>query len=79
MKNLEILSKEFIEKELNYIVKSGSLSEKELLIIKLRYGIENNPMPLRKIAKITEIKLRNIKKEVLNAERKVFNIIKKKI
>ena len=79
MENAEILTKEFIEKELNYIVENGSLSEKELLIIKLRYGIENNPMPLKKIAKITEIKLKNIRKEVLNAERKVFNILKKKI
>lgn len=79
MSNIEIVTKKFIIDELNYIVQNNLLSEKELLIIKLRYGIDNNSKSLKEIAKITNIKLKNIKKEVTEAERKIFNILKKKI
>jgi DNA-directed RNA polymerase sigma subunit (sigma70/sigma32) len=79
MNNIIILTKEFILEELNYIIDNDILSEKELLIIKLRYGIEVNPKSLREISKIANIKLKNVKKEVNEAERKIFNILKKKI
>jgi DNA-directed RNA polymerase sigma subunit (sigma70/sigma32) len=79
MNNIIILTKEFILEELNYIIDNNILSEKELLIIKLRYGIEANPKSLREISRIANIKLKNVKKEVDEAERKIFNILKKKI
>jgi DNA-directed RNA polymerase sigma subunit (sigma70/sigma32) len=71
MSNIEIVTKEFIIDELNYIVQNDLLSEKELLIIKLRYGIDSNSKSLKEIAKITNIKLKNIKKEVMEAEKNI--------
>lgn len=79
MNEIKMVTKKFIIEELNYIIENEILSEKELEIIKLRYGIDTNPKSLRRIAKLTNIKLKNIKEEVLEAERKLFNILKKKI
>jgi len=79
MNDVVKLTKKFIVDELNYIIEEELLSDHELKLIKLRYGIDSEPTSLRRIARLTGIKLKNIKGEVEEAERKLFNLLKKKI
>jgi len=79
MNDVVRLTKKFIVDELNYIIEEELLSDHELKLIKLRYGIDSEPTALRRIARLTGIKLKNIKGEVAEAERKLFNLLKKKI
>jgi len=79
MNDVVQLTKKFIVDELNYIIEEELLSDHELKLIKLRYGIDSEPTALRRIARLTGIKLKNIKGEVEEAERKLFNLLKKKI
>lgn len=79
MDELLILTKQFITDQLEFLIESEELTVKELEIIKLRYGVNCEKANLKKISKLTGIKVKNIKKEVLETERKLFNILKKKI
>lgn len=79
MKDIEILTKKFITKELKYITESKKLSDKEIKIIKLYYGVNCEKKSLKEIAKKVDIRLKDIKDKVYETERKLFNILKKKI
>lgn len=73
------ITKQFIQEELNHIVNEKLLSDHELKLIKLRYGLDGEPQSLKRISRVTSIKLKNVKREVEEAERKLFNLLKKKI
>jgi len=73
------LTKKFIVDELNFIIEEELLSDLELKLIKLRYGIDQEPTSLRRIGRLTGIKLKSVKGAVEEAERKLFNLLKKKI
>lgn len=80
MDNLEQMTKEFIQQEIDDVINEEKLDKKYLQIILLRYGIhEHEVHNLRQIAKQMNIQLKNVKAEVEEAERRLFNILKKKI
>lgn len=61
-------------------MESSSLDSKQEKIIRLRYGLDNgSPATVKEMTKVLKIPLKDLKKEINWADRKVFNILKAKL
>jgi len=69
----------FVDLELKELVENRALDEKMEKIIRHRYGIGCEAVDFRKMVKIFKMQPKIMKQEILKAERRVFNIIKKKM
>ena len=74
------MTKQFVQEGIDEIINGDKLDEKYLKIILYRYGLKGNKIhTLRQISRKMGIKMKNVKDEVKEAERRTFNILKKKI
>jgi len=70
---------EFVDLELKELVENSMLDERMERIIRQRYGIGCEPIEFKKMVKLFKLQPKVMKQEILKAERRVFNIIKKKM
>ena len=81
MDNINLEALEFIKEKIDEIINdSEDIDEREEKIIRLRFGMESNgPVKIRELAKLFKIPPRQMKEEVDNIEKKIFNKLKKSI
>ncbi len=70
---------EYIDKRLNELVDEEILSKKHEQIIRLRYGVGCEIADFKSMMKLCKLKPKDMKKELLQAEKRVFNILKKRL
>jgi hypothetical protein len=70
---------EFIDKKLVELVEEQVLNPKQEKIIRLRYGVGCKQADFKSMLKICRLKPKDMKKELLIAEKRVFNILKKRL
>ena len=70
---------EFIDKRLTELVDEEILSKKHEKIIRLRYGVGCEQADFKSMIKLCKLKPKDMKKELLQAEKRVFNILKKRL
>lgn len=70
---------EYINKRLTELVEEQILNEKHERIIRLRYGVGCEQADFKAMLKICRLKPKDMKKELLQAEKRVFNILKKRL
>lgn len=70
---------EYIDLKLNELVEEQVLNPKHEKIIRLRYGVGCEQADFKSMLKICRLKPKEMKKELLNAEKRVFNILKKRL
>ncbi len=70
---------EFIDKRLKELVDEEILSKKHEQIIRLRYGVGCEISDFKSMMKLCKLKAKDMKKELLQAEKRVFNILKKRL
>ncbi len=70
----------FVKDKVAELVDAGELNVKMARIISLRFGMDGEEaIGLKDLAKEFRTSVKNIKKEVDNAERKVFNLLKNRV
>lgn len=69
----------YIESQLTRLVEDQVLNPKQEKIIRLRYGVGCEPADFKTMLKLCHLKPKEMKKELLQAEKRVFNILKKKL
>ncbi len=74
----ELNKLKYIEKELNYLIEEKLLDEEMEKIIRLRYGINCERANFDQMCRICNLKPNQMKKKLLIAEKKVFNILKRR-
>jgi len=68
---------EFIESKVIKLIESHVLDQRTELIIRLRFGIETQKVTeLKEMARLLKTSMKNAKKEIQKAEKKVFNMLK---
>lgn len=73
-------SLEYIESRVVKLLESNTLDKRTETIIRLRFGIETNKITeLKEMAKLLKTSMKNAKKEIQKAERKVFNNLKNNV
>jgi len=73
-------SLEYIESRVVKLIDSKVLDQRTETIIRLRFGIETKKVTeLKEMARLLKTSMKNAKKEIEKAERKVFNILKNKV
>lgn len=70
---------EFIDKKLVELVEEQVLAPKHEKIIRLRYGVGCDQADFKTMIKLCRLKPKEMKKELLQAEKRVFNILKKRL
>lgn len=70
---------EYIESQLTDLVEEQILNPKQEKIIRLRYGVGCEPADFKTMLKLCRLKPKDMKKELIQAEKRVFNILKKKL
>jgi hypothetical protein len=70
---------EFIEGQLSELVDEEVLNPKQEKIIRLRYGVGCKAADFKTMLKLCHLKPKEMKKELILAEKRVFNILKKKL
>lgn len=70
---------EFIDMRLTELVEEEVLNKKHEQIIRLRYGVGCELSDFKSMMKICKLKPKDMKKELLSAEKRVFNILKKRL
>ncbi len=70
---------EFIDGKLVELVDEQVLNPKQEKIIRLRYGVGCEQADFKAMLKICRLKPKEMKKELLTAEKRVFNILKKRL
>ena len=70
---------EYIDVKLNELVDEQVLNLKQEKIIRLRYGVGCEQADFKSMIKICKLKPKDMKKELLKAEKRVFNILKKRL
>jgi len=73
-KEIEIIDKKLIE-----LVEEQILTPKHEQIIRLRYGLGCDQADFKLMLKVCRLKPKDMKKELLMAEKRVFNILKKRL
>lgn len=79
MDKITIEQIEFVDLELKELVENKMLDERMERIIRHRYGIGCDPIEFKKMLKVFKLQPKIMKQEILKAEKRVFNIIKKKM
>ena len=80
MNNLTSENLEYLSENIKELVESSSLSSNQEKIIRLRYGLDNGiPASVKEMTKVLKLPLKELKKEINSADRKVFNILKSKL
>ncbi len=70
----------YVEARLHELVESEKLDTEIEQIIRLRYGIgDNKPLNFKQLTKVFKMPPKKMKIKLLQAERTVFNIIKKNV
>lgn len=69
----------YIDHKLVELVEEKVLNPKHERIIRLRYGIGCDQADFKTMLKICRLKPKEMKKELLQAEKRVFNILKKRM
>ena len=70
----------YVEARLNELVETEKLDAEIEQIIRLRYGIgDNKPLNFKQLTKVFKLPPKKMKVRLLQAERTVFNILKKNI
>ena len=73
-------SLEYIESRIIKLIESDVLDQRTELIIRLRFGIETEKVTeLKEMARLLKTSMKNAKREIEKAEKKVFNLLKNKI
>lgn len=70
---------EYIDKKLVELVDEKVLNPKHERIIRLRYGIGCDQADFKTMLKLCKMKPGDLKKELMQAEKRVFNILKKRL
>lgn len=70
---------EYIEGQLSELVDEEVLNPKQEKIIRLRYGVGCKPADFKTMLRLCHLKPKEMKKELILAEKRVFNILKKKL
>jgi len=70
---------EFIDKKLVELVDEQVLNPRQEKIIRLRYGVGCSQVDFKSMLKLCRLKPKEMKKELLIAEKRVFNILKKRL
>jgi hypothetical protein len=70
---------EFIDGKLVELVDEQVLTPKHEKIIRMRYGVGCEQADFKTMIKICRLKPKDMKKELLQAEKRVFNILKKRL
>lgn len=73
------VSIKFIDKQLTELVEDEVLNKKQEQIIRLRYGVGCEPADFKAMMKLCKLKPKDMKKALLLAEKRVFNILKKRL
>ena len=70
----------YVEKKLKELVETEKLDAEIEQIIRLRYGIgDSKPLNFKQLTKVFKMTPKKMKSKLLQAERTVFNILKKNI
>lgn len=70
---------EYIDTKLVQLVEEQVLNPKHERIIRLRYGVGCEQADFKTMLKICKLKPAELKKELIIAEKRVFNILKKRL
>ncbi len=71
---------EYLGENIKELVEDSSLSSIQERIIRLRYGLDSGkPASVKEMNKVLKLPLKELKKEINSADRKVFNILKSKL
>lgn len=70
---------EILDKRLTELVDEEILNKKHDQIIRLRYGVGCQQSDFKSMLKLCKLNPKNMKKELLEAEKRVFNILKKRL
>ncbi|MBN2794867.1 MAG: hypothetical protein JXR88_05640 [Clostridia bacterium] len=70
---------EYIDGKLKDLVDEKVLNPKHERIIRLRYGVGCEPSDFKTMLKICRLKPKEMKDELVKAEKRVFNILKKNL
>lgn len=70
---------EYIDSKLVDLVEEKVLNPKQEKIIRLRYGIGCDQADFKTMLKMCRLKPSDMKKELVLAEKRVFNILKKRL
>lgn len=70
---------DYIDKKLVELVAEQVLDKKQEQIIRLRYGVGCEQSNFKHMLKICKLKPKDMKKELIKAEKRVFNILKKNL
>lgn len=77
MDNLTSENLKYLNENIKELVENSSLSSNQERIIRLRYGLDNgSPASVKEMIKVLKLPLKELKKEINSADRKVFNILK---
>lgn len=80
MERVSSESLEYIENRIANLVDSQTLDQRTERIIRLRFGIETEKVTeLKEMARLLKTSMKNAKKEIEKAEKKVFNLLKNRI
>lgn len=69
----------YIDDKLKELVEENVLNPKQERIIRLRYGVGCEPSDFKTMLKICKLKPKEMKNELIKAEKRVFNILKKQL
>lgn len=70
---------EYIDTKLVQLVEEQVLNPKHERIIRLRYGVGCKQADFKAMLKVCKLKPKEMKKELVQAEKRVFNILKKRL
>lgn len=80
MNDLTSENLKYLNENIKELVETSSLSSSQEKIIRLRYGLDNgSPASVKEMTKVLKLSLKELKKEINSADRKVFNILKSKL
>lgn len=70
---------QYIDSKLGELVEERVLNPKHEKIIRLRYGVGCDQADFKTMLRVCRLKPKDMKKELLQAEKRVFNILKKRL
>ncbi len=71
---------EFVNTHIDELIREGNLDDDIQRVIRLRYGVDSGePMSFKDMRKVLRWSVAKMKRELLKAEKIVFNAIKKEV
>ncbi len=71
---------DFVNEHIDELISSGNLNEDTQRVIRLRYGVGGNePMSFAQMRKVLRWSVAKLRREIIRAEKIVFNAIKKEL